>query len=90
MMIIDAIDSAPTEHAVYFLVSAYLESLHHFHRSSGLPEAVVTLPVAGPADLNARLTALRSNVDAPLDPVVPASEVFAVLMSALKRVGAPG
>ena len=33
MMLADAIDSAVSEHAVYFLVTAYVESLHHFHTS---------------------------------------------------------
>ena len=44
MMLADAISSATSEHAVYFLVTAYVESLHHFHRSLGIPERVIALP----------------------------------------------
>lgn len=89
MMIVEAINTAPTEHAVYFLVTAYIESLRHF-QSSGIPESVISLPVSGPADLNDRLAALRNNNNGPLEAVVPVSEVSAVLASALHRLGADG
>ena len=86
MMILDAINGAPSKHAVYFLVTAYIESLHHFHRGLGIPESVVRLPVTGVADLEERLERLHHNVDVPLEAVVPASEVSAVLSSAVNRL----
>lgn len=90
MMILDAIDGAPSKHAVYFLVTAYIESLHHFHRGMGIPEPVVKLPVQGIADLEARLECLHDSAGGPLEAVVPASEVSAVLASAVHRLASEG
>jgi len=86
MMILDAINGAPSKHAVYFLVTAYIESLHHFHRGMGIPACVVRLPVTGVADLEERLESLHHNFAVPFDAVVPASEVSAVLASAVSRL----
>ena len=87
MMIVDAISSARSEHAVLFLVTAYIESLHHYHSCLGIPHSVIRLPIAGREDLEARLTALRHNINVPLEAVVPASEVSAVLATAVERLG---
>jgi hypothetical protein len=86
MTIVDAINSAASEHAVYFLVTAYIESLQHFHRGLGIPESVVRLPLSGVGDLEDRLTSLQSTIDVPLESVQPASEVTAVLASAVQRL----
>ena len=86
MMILEAINSAEYEHAVYFLVTAYLESLQHFPRGLGLPQSVVRLPVAGLGDLEERLTSLRRDTQLRLDAVVTAGEVSAVLASAVERL----
>jgi len=90
MMIVDAISSAPSAHAVYFLVTAYIESLHHYRSSLGIPQEIISLPVSGVGDLESRLTALRLNVNVPLEAVVPASEMSAVLATAVQRLGAQG
>jgi hypothetical protein len=87
MMIREAIDSAANEHAIYFLVTAYIESLQHFDRDLGIPASVVKLPVEGLGDLEERLTSLMKHVHRPLESVIPASEVMAVLASAVKRLG---
>jgi hypothetical protein len=87
MIIVDAINSAPTEHAVYFLVTAYIESLSHFNSGSGVPRPVLRLPISGPADLASRLDTLEHNVNVPLEAVVPVSEVAGVLASAVNRIG---
>jgi hypothetical protein len=86
MMILDAISGASSEHAVYFLVTAYIESLHHFHRGLGIPECVVRLPVRGRGDLEERLESLHHGIDLPLEAIVPASEVSAVLATAVHRL----
>ena len=86
MMILDAINDAASEHAVYFLVTAYIESLHHFHRSLGIPEGVVKLPVGGVRDLEERLDTLRRTGSSPFEGEVPAAEVSAVLASAVQRL----
>ena len=88
MMIIDAINSANNEHAVWFLVTAYLESLNHFHASLGLPLAVVALPVRGLADLRSRIAALRNCRPAPAEQSTPPAEVAAVLETAVGRLHA--
>jgi hypothetical protein len=86
MTIVDAINSAASEHAVYFLVTAYIESLRHFRRGLEIPESVVRLPLSGVGDLEERLTCLQTSVRPPLESVVPASEVCAVLTSAVQRL----
>lgn len=86
MMIVDAIHSASSGHAVYFLVTAYIESLHHYRTSHGIPEEVITLPVTGVDDLQARLDALRHNSNVSPDAVVPTSEVSRVLATAVERL----
>ena len=86
MTIREAIDSAGNEHAVYFLVTAYIESLHHFDRDPGIPARVVKLPVNGLGDLRERLASLVEHVHRPLECVVPPSEVMAVLVSAVNRL----
>ena len=87
MIITEAIMSAPTEHAVYFLVTSYIESFRRFGHGPDIPDPVLHLPLAGAADLRERLQALRDNINAPLEAVVPASELGAVLASALTRLG---
>ena len=87
MIIVDAIKSARTEHAVYFLVTAYLESLSHFECSAGVPRPVLRLPISGSADLASRLDTLESTIDGPLEALVPISEVAGVLASAVSRIG---
>jgi hypothetical protein len=86
MMIVDAVNSAPSQHAVYFLVTAYLESLRHFERTCGVPQRVIELPVASATDLSERLEALRRTRDAMSESTVVVSEVSAVLSSALSRL----
>ena len=90
MMIVDAISSASSEHAVFFLVTAYIESLQQYQQSLGIPDSVVSLPLSGVHDLEARLLALRHNINVPLEAVVSASEVSAVLATAVERLGADG
>ena len=90
MMIVDAVSSAPSEHAVYFLVTAYMESLRNFERTCGVPPCVLDLPVAGAADLSARLGTLRRESGAPPESAVVMSEIDAVLTSALGRLSAFG
>jgi hypothetical protein len=86
MMIADAISSATTEHAVYFLITAYIETLHHFHKSLGIPVQVIELPVSGIDDLAQRLAALRHDINLPPKAVVGASEAAAVLECAVGRL----
>ena len=86
MMILDAINTAQNEHAVYFLVTAYLESLQHFPRGLGLPKSVMQLPIGGLDDLEQRLVSLQHDSNVTLECVVPAWEVSAVLTSAVERL----
>ncbi|HEX2825520.1 MAG TPA: hypothetical protein VHP37_04185 [Burkholderiales bacterium] len=86
MMIIDAIRSAATQHAVYFLVTAYIESLRHFERSSGVPSDVLDLPLRDNADLERRARQLDQHSVVPLEAIVPVSELAAVLECAAERL----
>ena len=84
MMISDAISSASSEHAVYFLVTAFIESLRHFPLV--LPERATVLPVTGVEDLTRRLEALSRNTSVSPESRVAASEACAVLLCALVRL----
>jgi hypothetical protein len=87
MMLADAIDSAVSEHAVYFLITAYLESLHHFHTSLGLPERVIALPLGGLDDLGRRAQMLRETGNGfPGNVTAAAAEATAILEGALARL----
>ena len=88
MMIIEAIESAASEHAVYFLTSAYIESLHHFHRSLGVPHAIIVLPLHGVADLRQRLAALSNDQNLPMPGMASILETRAVFSAALARIEA--
>ena len=86
MLIIDAVSSAPTKHAVYFLVTGYIESLTHLERNAGIPDHVVGLPLRGHQDLAGRLELLKNHIKLPLEPIVPALELAGVLYVALRRL----
>ena len=92
MTIIEAIHSAPSEHAVFFLLSAYVESLRHFERGAGVPAAALRLPIAGLADLGERLEVLQQRADSSLEPMYPwpkRARSSIVLSHALARSARP-
>lgn len=86
MMIVDAIRSAATQHAVYFLVTAYIESLRHFERSSGVPSEVLDLPLRDHADVERRARVLDQHSVVAFGGIVPISELAAVLDCAAERL----
>ena len=86
MLIGDAIKTAPSEHAVLFLVTSYIESLRHFHRTTGIPEYVVRLPLEGSTDLTARTSRICAGEALAPEAVLPVMEAFTVFNSAMKRL----
>ena len=87
MVIVDAIKSASTEHAVFFLVTAYVESLQRFHSGTEIPEFIVRLPLRGQADLRERLSLLERNEHAAATDLA-VTEASLVFNSALERLRA--
>ena len=85
MMIVDAIRSAPTQHAVYFLVTAYIESLRHFERTCGVPAEVLALPLDGLADLAERTRVIGERSGNGHESVA-ISELAAVLDCAIEQL----
>lgn len=64
MNITEAIRIADTEHVVYFLLAAYVETLDYYDPlRSSVPEQVKRLPVAGISDVSKRLRALRTSIE---------------------------
>jgi hypothetical protein len=64
MMIIDAIETAQTEHVIYFLLTAYVETLGFYDPPrSFLPPDVSRLPILGNSDVTKRLRVLRETLD---------------------------
>jgi hypothetical protein len=60
LIITDAIKCADTEHVVYFLLTAYVETLDYYEPArSVVPPQVKRLPMVGKADVFERLRALR-------------------------------
>ena len=86
MMIVDAIRAAATQHSVYFLVTAYIESLRHFERSSGVPAEALELPIQGRDDLEHRAAIIERSTLVPFAAIVPLSELAAVLACAIERL----
>ena len=86
MRIEDAILAAPTNHAVMFLVTSYIEALSHGRRAAGIPEFIVRLPLTGESDLYERLAALRRRDFDSRDALPPVVEVSRVFASALDRL----
>jgi hypothetical protein len=86
MMLADAIESAVSEHAVYFLLTAYVESLQHFHTSLRIPQCAIELPLGGKDDLAERVRMLRDISTASGQDATPVEEALAILECALVRL----
>lgn len=63
MMITDVIVEAKTEHAIYFLLTAYLESVRFGDKFRLLPEHITRLPLDGIVDVRVRFHDLRTELD---------------------------
>ena len=62
MIIVDAIRRARTEHVVYFLLSAWLETLAHTGRARVLPDEAARMPVRSSVDVTRRLRLIREKL----------------------------
>jgi hypothetical protein len=78
MMIHDAIRKANSEHTVYFLLTAYLDTLQF---SRQLPEHLTVLPIADLRDLESRFEKLVTEFETELR--MPDSHKFFVLLEAV-------
>jgi hypothetical protein len=78
MMLHDAIRNANTQHTVYFLLTAYLDTLQF---SRKLPEHLTVLPIADLNDLESRFEKLVAEFE--LELRLPDSHKFLVLMEAV-------
>jgi hypothetical protein len=91
LKITDAITTADTEHVVYFLLTAYVETLHYYDPlRSSLPEHVKRLPMAGISDVAERLRALRTSIEqyAQSQARLLIEEALEVFSAALQRLKA--
>jgi hypothetical protein len=91
LKITEAINIADTEHVVYFLLTAYVETLHYYDPlRSSLPEHVKRLPMAGISDVSERLRALRTAIEqyAKSQARLLIEEVVEVFSTALQRLSA--
>jgi hypothetical protein len=91
LIIIDAIRRARTDYVVYFLLSAWLETLQHTGRARAFPEGVTSLPVRSGRDVIHRWRLIRKKL-ARIDDTEPqrrrvledAARAFAVAWERLK------
>jgi len=65
LMLTDAIKHAETEHVVYFLLTAYVETLGYAD-SYGVPEQVKRLAIRSKRDVRQRLGVMRDILEIPL------------------------
>ena len=91
LKIIEAIKTADTKHVVYFLLTAYVETLHYYDPlRSSLAERVKQLPVVGMADVAERLRSVRSTMEkyarSPARLLI--EEVLEVFSAAMQRLSA--
>jgi hypothetical protein len=100
MIIIDALKLASSEHVVYFLLTAYVETVEHRGLASrALPKEAKRMPVRDADDIMRRLRVLQAKRPAAnarreakmIDDVVAAFSAAAEKLRALgARVSAPG
>lgn len=90
MLLVEAVKAASTDDVVYFLLTAYVETLHHYSETrAALPFLVTKLPLTGKSDVQARLRALHGALDARegaashVRPVM--EETIEILAAALRR-----
>src|SRR5688572_17362206 len=62
MFIVQAIVRAKTELIVYFLLSAWLESIDHDGRARAIPTRAKALPIRGMNDVRRRLALVREKI----------------------------
>lgn len=90
MKITEALAIADTEHVVYFLLTAYVETLAFYDPlRSCLPEHVKRLPIAGMSDVSERLravlpSAIEQSTQSQARPLL--HEVIEVFGAALERL----
>jgi len=58
-MIADVVNRAPTDHVVYFLLTSYVHARACADTRGRIPKVVKRFPIAGMADIEERLEALR-------------------------------
>ena len=92
MKITKAIRIADTEHVVYFLLGAYVETLEYYDPlRSLLPQQLRRLPMAGISDISERLLALCALVRQYADPTArlllkEAVEIFSTALQRLRTL----
>jgi hypothetical protein len=84
--IIEAIKHAESEHAVYLLLTAYLESLW-LSETSTLRGSLRRLPIEGPTDVEERAQVLASEEHINERPIV--AEAAEIFRAARERLGEP-
>ena len=90
-MIADYIRQAKTEYEIYFLLTAYIQTVRFCDKMESMPEQMAALPLSGKADLQARFNGLIVDLDVAskrLDDnaCVVIKEALVVLSTALNRL----
>jgi hypothetical protein len=88
LTITEAIRTAHTTHALYFLLTAYVETLVF---AQSIPDEVRSLPIRGNADVAQRSRVMKNVVQAPAPEVVApkleeAAGVFSVASEQLEKL----
>lgn len=65
MMLKDVILESESEHEIYFLLTAYLEALHHCDKPDALPQYLKDMPLSSVDDVRARFEQTSSELIEP-------------------------
>ena len=85
MMIIDVILDANTEHEIFFLLTAYVESLRYCDKLGTLPQDLTRLPLSGVGDVQGKFVELRAEIG---KPAAAGGRTHAILREAADVFGA--
>lgn len=93
MMIGDVILEASSEHEIFFLLTAYVESLRYCDKRATLPEALTRLPLSGLGDVRNKLEGINAEIGrsaggtaARQAVLSEAADIFATALERLKRL----
>lgn len=92
MMISDVIHEASTEHEVFFLLTAYLESLRYGDKLGTLPQELTRLPLSGAGDVQSRFIGIRTVLNTALESgrshaiFLEAADIFGTAVDRLDRL----
>jgi hypothetical protein len=86
MMISDVILEANNEHEIFFLLTAYVESLRYCDKLGTLPQGLTRLPLSGAGDVQSKFIGIRAVLNDEVEDC--GTRTYAILREAVDVFGA--